>query len=88
MRSEGASTWDAFGGQKVRYEAGRMSAARDFVPRLLRRALSKRDASCFETAWFLITPPFALARCRCSRRSALALIAGGADGRRRVRRRR
>ena len=28
LRSEGASSWDAFGGQKVRYEAGRMAAAR------------------------------------------------------------
>ncbi len=35
LRSEGAGTWDAFGGQKVRYEAGRMAAARDYVPRLL-----------------------------------------------------
>lgn len=60
LRSEGAGTWDAFGGQKVRYEAGRMAAARDYVPRLLGRALRHRDAACLEAAWFLATPPFAL----------------------------
>ena len=38
LRSQGASTWGAFGGQKVRYEAGRIAAARAYVPRLLRRA--------------------------------------------------
>ena len=78
MRSEGASSWDAFGGQKVRYEAGRMSAARDFAPRLFRRALSKRDASCFEMAWFLITPPFALAALSLLMALGAALIAGAA----------
>jgi cellulose synthase/poly-beta-1,6-N-acetylglucosamine synthase-like glycosyltransferase len=35
LHSEGASRWDTFGGQKVRYEAGRMAAARAYVPRLL-----------------------------------------------------
>jgi cellulose synthase/poly-beta-1,6-N-acetylglucosamine synthase-like glycosyltransferase len=60
LRSEGASTWGTFGGQKVRYEAGRMSAARAFVPRLLRRAIEHRDAACLETAWFLASPPFAV----------------------------
>jgi cellulose synthase/poly-beta-1,6-N-acetylglucosamine synthase-like glycosyltransferase len=68
VRSEGAASWGSFGGQKVRYEAGRMAAARTFVPRLLRRAWRHRDASCLEAAWFLATPPFALA--------ALSLIAG------------
>jgi cellulose synthase/poly-beta-1,6-N-acetylglucosamine synthase-like glycosyltransferase len=61
LRSEGAGTWGAFGGQKVRYEAGRMAAARTYVPRLLRRALRERDLACLEAAWFLATPPFALA---------------------------
>jgi cellulose synthase/poly-beta-1,6-N-acetylglucosamine synthase-like glycosyltransferase len=61
LRSEGAGTWGAFGGQKVRYEAGRMAAARAYVPRLLRRAVRHRDPACFEAAWFLATPPFALA---------------------------
>jgi glycosyltransferase involved in cell wall biosynthesis len=61
LRSEGASNWGSFGGQKVRYEAGRMSAARAYVPRLLRRAFTRRDLTAFEAAWFLATPPFALA---------------------------
>ena len=53
--------WSTFGGQKVRYEAGRMAAARAYVPRLLKRAITHRDAACLEAAWFLATPPFALA---------------------------
>jgi glycosyltransferase involved in cell wall biosynthesis len=68
LHSDGASRWDTFGGQKVRYEAGRMAAARAYVPRLLRRALRRRDSSALEAAWFLVTPPFALA--------ALSLLAG------------
>lgn len=68
LRSEGAGTWSAFGGQKVRYEAGRIAAARAYVPRLVRRALARRDAACLEAAWFLATPPFAL--------GVLSLLAG------------
>ena len=68
LRSEGAARWDTFGGQKLRYEAGRMAAARTYVPRLLGRAIRHRDPSCLEAAWFLATPPFALA--------ALSLLAG------------
>jgi cellulose synthase/poly-beta-1,6-N-acetylglucosamine synthase-like glycosyltransferase len=61
LRSEGESRWSTFGGQKVRYEAGRMAAARAQLPRLLERALHHRDAAALEAAWFLATPPFALA---------------------------
>lgn len=61
LRSEGASTWDDFGGQKVRYEAGRMAAARSYLPRLVRRAIRRGDLACADAAWFLATPPFALA---------------------------
>lgn len=68
LRSEGADTWGAFGGQKVRYEAGRMAAARAYVPRLLARALRRGDLAALDTAWFLATPPFALA--------ALSLLLG------------
>jgi cellulose synthase/poly-beta-1,6-N-acetylglucosamine synthase-like glycosyltransferase len=68
LRSEGESRWSTFGGQKVRYEAGRIAAARSYVPRLLGRAFHKRDAACLEAAWFLATPPFALA--------ALSVLAG------------
>lgn len=76
LRSQGASTWQSFGGQKVRYEAGRMAAARTYVPRLLRRALSQRDAASFEAAWFLATPPFALAAVSLLAAVGLAAIAG------------
>ena len=68
LRSEGANMWSTFGGQKVRYEAGRMAAARAYLPRLLNRAVHHRDGACLEAAWFLATPPFALA--------VLSLLAG------------
>jgi cellulose synthase/poly-beta-1,6-N-acetylglucosamine synthase-like glycosyltransferase len=76
LRSQGASTWSAFAGQKIRYEAGRMAAARTYVPRLLKRALTRGDATCFEAAWFLATPPFALAAVSILLGLALALVAG------------
>lgn len=61
LRSEGENNWGSFGGQKVRYEAGRMNAARGYVPRLLRRTIHRRDPAALEAAWFLATPPYALA---------------------------
>jgi cellulose synthase/poly-beta-1,6-N-acetylglucosamine synthase-like glycosyltransferase len=76
LRSDGAPNWDAFGGQKVRYEAGRMSAARDYVPRLLARGIRRRDPACLEAAWFLATPPFALAVLSLVVGAALAAAAG------------
>lgn len=75
LRSQGASTWGSFGGQKMRYEAGRMSAARAYVPRLLRRAFRRRDAACLETAWFLATPPFAVGALALLLAAGLAAIA-------------
>lgn len=76
LRSVGEATWGSFGSQKLRYEAGRMSAARAYAPRLLRRALVKRDAACLEAAWFLLTPPFALAALSLLLAMGLALLAG------------
>jgi hypothetical protein len=61
LHSEGASSWNDFGGQKVRYEAGRIAAARAYLPRLIRRAVRCRDLACADAAWFLATPPFAVA---------------------------
>jgi 1,2-diacylglycerol 3-beta-glucosyltransferase len=72
LRSEGAGTWYDFGGQKVRYEAGRMAAARAYLPRLLRRALRRGELACADAAWFLATPPFAVA--------VLSLLVGFALG--------
>jgi cellulose synthase/poly-beta-1,6-N-acetylglucosamine synthase-like glycosyltransferase len=76
LRSQGASTWGAFGGQKVRYEAGRMAAAREYLPRLLRRTFKARDATCLEAAWFLASPPFALGALSLLLGAGLAVIAG------------
>jgi cellulose synthase/poly-beta-1,6-N-acetylglucosamine synthase-like glycosyltransferase len=76
LRSQGASDWRTFRGQKVRYEAGRMSAARTYVPRLLARALRHRDPSCLEAAWFLCTPPFALGVLSLALAATLAAVAG------------
>jgi cellulose synthase/poly-beta-1,6-N-acetylglucosamine synthase-like glycosyltransferase len=76
LRSQGASTWGAFGGQKVRYEAGRMAAARSYLPRLLRRALRQRDVACLEAAWFLASPPFALGVLSLLLAVGLSVIAG------------
>jgi cellulose synthase/poly-beta-1,6-N-acetylglucosamine synthase-like glycosyltransferase len=76
LRSEGAGSWGAFGGQKIRYEAGRMAAARAYVPRLLRRALRHRDAACLEAAWFLASPPFAIGALSLLLSGCLAAVAG------------
>jgi glycosyltransferase involved in cell wall biosynthesis len=76
LRSQGASTWEAFGGQKVRYEAGRMAAARTYLPQLLRRAVRERDGACLEFAWFLASPPFAVGALSLLLAGALAAVAG------------
>ena len=74
--TDGASTWGTFGTQKLRHEAGRMAAARAYVPRLLRRAIRHRDLACLEAAWFLSTPPFALSSLSLVLGVALASLAG------------
>jgi cellulose synthase/poly-beta-1,6-N-acetylglucosamine synthase-like glycosyltransferase len=56
LRSLNVSNWKDAGDQKVRYEAGRMSAAKEFVRPLLR----KGSPAALEAAWFLSTPPFAV----------------------------
>lgn len=76
LRSDGASTWGTFGGQKLRYEAGRMAAARTYVPQLLSRAARRGDRACLEAAWFLATPPFALGVLSLLLAVALASVAG------------
>jgi cellulose synthase/poly-beta-1,6-N-acetylglucosamine synthase-like glycosyltransferase len=76
LRSLGANTWGSFGGQKVRYEAGRMAAGREFVPRLIRRAMAQRDGACLEAAWFLVSPPFAVGALSLLVAVSLAALAG------------
>jgi cellulose synthase/poly-beta-1,6-N-acetylglucosamine synthase-like glycosyltransferase len=76
LHSQGAGTWSSFGGQKVRYEAGRMAAARAYLPRLLTHAIRRRDPACLEAAWFLATPPFALGVLSLLLGLGLGLVAG------------
>ena len=64
LRSLNVSCWEDASNQRVRYEAGRMGAAREFVGPLLR----KHDPSSLEAALFLATPPYAVA--------ALSLVLG------------
>ena len=88
LRSEGENRWSTFGGQKVRYEAGRMAAARAYVPRLLKRAIRHRDAAALEAAWFLATPAVRARHALAARRrSPSRAIAQAWAARRRVRRR-
>ena len=75
LRSDAAGSWKSFGGQKVRYEAGRITAARSSAPRLLRRAVRHRDPACLEAAWFLLTPPFALSAVLLAAGAVLAALA-------------
>ncbi len=76
LRSEGASTWEAFGGQKIRYEAGRLAASRAYLPRMTRRALRHRDAACLEAAWDLAAPPFAVCALLLLLATAVSAAAG------------
>jgi cellulose synthase/poly-beta-1,6-N-acetylglucosamine synthase-like glycosyltransferase len=75
LRSEGAGTWSSFGGQKVRYEAGRMAAAKVYLVPLLKRGIRHLDGACLEAAWFLATPPFAVAVLSLLAGLALAVVA-------------
>lgn len=68
-RSRSAAT-----AQRVRWEAGRMAAAREFVPRLLRR----HDRASLESAWYLLSPPLALAALSLAATGGLAWLAGSA----------
>ena len=64
LSSENAPNWHAASQQRQRYEAGRLGAAKEFLGPLLR----KRSLATFEAAWFLASPPFAVA--------AVSLLAG------------
>jgi cellulose synthase/poly-beta-1,6-N-acetylglucosamine synthase-like glycosyltransferase len=79
LHSDGTPDWESFGGQKVRYEAGRLSAARAYVGPLLSRAVRKRDSACFEAAWFLATLPFAMAVLSTAAAATLAAVAGASS---------
>jgi 1,2-diacylglycerol 3-beta-glucosyltransferase len=55
--SANVRSWSAAANQRVRYEAGRMAAAKEFVRPLLRT----RSVAALEAAVFLVTPPIAVA---------------------------
>ncbi len=74
LRSMNVGTWKAAGDQRVRYEAGRMGAAREFAGPLLRR----HDAASLEAAWFLLSPPFAVAAFSVALAVVLGLLAHSA----------
>jgi glycosyltransferase involved in cell wall biosynthesis len=74
LRSVNVGSWKAAGEQRVRYEAGRMSATREFVRPLLRR----HDKASLEAAWFLLSPPFAVAAFLLVIAVAAAFLAGAA----------
>lgn len=76
LRSVGEDRWAAFRGQKTRYEAGRIAAARAYVPRLLRRGLTRPDPACLDMAWFLASPPFAISALMLIVATAAAAAAG------------
>ena len=66
------ASWEAGAEQRVRYETGRMSAAQEFAGPLLR----KHDAASLEAAWFLLTPPYAVAVFSVVVAGLLSLAAG------------
>ena len=70
LRSQNAGSWGTAANQKLRYEAGRKSAGREYVHPLLRGA----GLSGFEAAWFLVSPPFATAALWLVAALALALL--------------
>ena len=74
LRSASVRSWDAAGGQKERYEAGRTAAARAFLPRLL----ATGDPAALEAAWWLATPPYAVAAASLVSASLLAVLSGSA----------
>jgi cellulose synthase/poly-beta-1,6-N-acetylglucosamine synthase-like glycosyltransferase len=57
LRSQNAGSWRTATQQKLRYEVGRIAAARRFCGPLLRT----RTPASIEAAWFLLTPPIATA---------------------------
>ena len=72
LRSANADSWKIASTQKQRYEAGRMAAAREFVPKMLRC----RSWAGLEAAWFLVSPPFATAAGLTVLGTLLALLVG------------
>jgi 1,2-diacylglycerol 3-beta-glucosyltransferase len=74
LTSENAPNWHAASQQKERYEAGRLGAAKEFLTPLARR----HTGATFEAAWFLASPPFAVATLSLLSGVVLGAVAGSA----------
>jgi cellulose synthase/poly-beta-1,6-N-acetylglucosamine synthase-like glycosyltransferase len=72
MRSLTVTSWRSATGQRLRFEAGRMSAAREYLGALIRR----HSPASLEAAWHLLTPPFAVAVASLMAGTGLALLGG------------
>jgi 1,2-diacylglycerol 3-beta-glucosyltransferase len=57
---QAAATGQQAGSQRMRWEGGRWAQARQDVPRLMRRAVTKADPVAFDRAVDLVIPPLAL----------------------------
>jgi cellulose synthase/poly-beta-1,6-N-acetylglucosamine synthase-like glycosyltransferase len=75
LESHSAPTIRAGAKQRIRWEQGRMAAARSYVPRLIRA----RSAASIESAVLLMTPPFAVAAFLIAVGSSLLFLAGQLD---------
>ena len=75
LRSASARSWKAAGGQKQRYEAGRTAAARAYLTRMLAKGAGG-DRAALEAAWWLATPPFAVAAASLVSGTVLAVASG------------
>jgi Glycosyltransferase like family 2 len=72
LTSENAPNWQSASRQKERYEAGRLGAAKEFLGPLVRR----HSRASFEAAWFLASPPFAVAVLSLFGGAVLGVVAG------------
>ena len=72
LRSQNAGSWKTATQQKLRYEAGRIAAAREFA----RPLVSSGGVAGLEAAWFLLSPPFATAVALLAVALGFAALAG------------
>ncbi len=75
LASLSAPSYRAGGQQRIRWEQGRLDAARTYIPKLLRR----RSAAAFEAAVLLATPPYAVAVFLLGAGALLAWAGGSAS---------
>lgn len=71
LRSQNAGSWRVASEQKLRYEVGRLAAAREHLAAMVQT----RSIAGLEGAWFLASPPFAIAAASLVTGVGLALLA-------------